>query len=50
VDNVFRALRLSPATVLRFSLPHRFRQRYSLQTWKLGERRLSPSEQFSIPT
>ena len=48
--NLFRAFRLSTSTVIRFSLPHRFRQRYSLETWKLGERRLEPSEQFSIPT
>jgi hypothetical protein len=48
--NLFRALRLSTGTVLRFSLPHRFRQRYSLETWKLGERRLGPAEEFSIPT
>jgi hypothetical protein len=48
--NVFRALSLSASTVLRFSLPHRFRQRYSIETWKLGERRLDPSEEFSIPT
>src|SRR5204863_1920022 len=34
--NLFRALRLSARTVVRFLLPHRFRQRYSLETWKLG--------------
>jgi glycosyltransferase involved in cell wall biosynthesis len=50
ITNLYRALRLSTGTVLRFSLPHRFRQRYSQETWKLGERRLDPSEQFSIPT
>ena len=49
-SNLFRALRLSTSTVLRFSLPHQFRQRYNLETWKLGERRLEPSEHFSIPT
>jgi glycosyltransferase involved in cell wall biosynthesis len=48
--DLFHALKLSTSTVLRFSMPQRFRQRYSEQTWKLGERRLSPSEQFSIPS
>jgi Glycosyl transferase family 2 len=48
--DLIHALTLSTSTVLRFSMPQRFRQRYSQQTWKLGERRLGPSEQFSIPT
>jgi glycosyltransferase involved in cell wall biosynthesis len=48
--DLVHALTLSTTTVLRFSMPQRFRQRYSQQTWKLGERRLGPSEQFSIPT
>ena len=43
-SNLARAFRLSPGTVLRFSLPQKFRQRYCLNTWKLGERPLRPAE------
>ena len=50
VTSMLRALELSPGTVARFSLPERFRQRYRFNAWKLGERPLRPSEEFSIPT
>ena len=40
--NVGKALRLSPATVLRYCLPHRLRNSYSLREWKLGEKRFHP--------
>jgi glycosyltransferase involved in cell wall biosynthesis len=39
--DVTRALRLSPKTVVRYCLPHRFRNNYSMRHWKLGETRLS---------
>jgi glycosyltransferase involved in cell wall biosynthesis len=40
--NVGRAFSLSPKTVLRYCLPHRLRNNYSLRQWKLGERRFNP--------
>ena len=50
LSNFLRAVKLSPTMVMRFSMPHRIRQSYCIRTWKLGERRLQASEQFSIPT
>jgi glycosyltransferase involved in cell wall biosynthesis len=48
LSSLSRALTLSPATVLRFSLPQRFRARYSMQTWKMGERPLQSSETVDV--
>jgi glycosyltransferase involved in cell wall biosynthesis len=44
VSSIARALTLSPGTVLRFSLGQQHRRRYSLETWKMGERSLEPAD------
>ena len=48
LSSLSRALTLSPLTVLRFSLPQRLGRRYSLQTWKMGERPLQPDDGIDV--
>jgi glycosyltransferase involved in cell wall biosynthesis len=48
LSSALRAMTLSPATVLRFSLSQEWGRRYSFKTWKMGERPVQPNDTIDV--